>query len=196
LTRANQPSMPISRRAKMIMSTISPVGRSLGGPEACRGLTTEGSGADRPDVAGDVVTVAPIHFEAASPRKGREPETKSNHADIRNERTIRNLLTHQSAFVWLPAPTCDRASLGRDGHRQDHRRVRRGADRPARSPNKRSTKRRRLSLPACYRASKRSRIVCRSGDTDADHHHPRHSQKNARCRNGANGEAETSPECW
>jgi hypothetical protein len=25
---------------------------------------------------------------------------------------------------------------------------------------------------------------------------PSHSQKNARCRNGANGEAETSPECW
>jgi hypothetical protein len=25
---------------------------------------------------------------------------------------------------------------------------------------------------------------------------PSQSQKNARCRNGANGEAETSPECW
>jgi hypothetical protein len=112
----------------MIMSTISPVGRSLGGPEACRGLTTEGSGADRPDVAGDVVTVAPIHFEAASPRKGREPETKSNHADIRNERTIRNLLTHQSAFMWPPDADHHHPQAQPEERQVPKRRDRRGRD--------------------------------------------------------------------
>jgi hypothetical protein len=43
---------PISRTAKMIKRTISPVGRFLGGPEGCTGLTTDGSGAGGPDVAG------------------------------------------------------------------------------------------------------------------------------------------------
>jgi hypothetical protein len=32
----------------MIMGTISQLHRSLYGPEGCRGLTTEGSGADGP----------------------------------------------------------------------------------------------------------------------------------------------------
>jgi hypothetical protein len=43
----------------MIMRTLSPLGRFLGGAEACRGLTTVGSGAEGPDVAGGVVTVTP-----------------------------------------------------------------------------------------------------------------------------------------
>jgi len=38
----------------MIKTTISEVFSSSYGPEGCRGLVTEGSGADGPDVAGSV----------------------------------------------------------------------------------------------------------------------------------------------
>jgi len=79
----------------MIMSRLSELRRSSYGPEDCRGLVTEGSGADGPDVAGGVVRVAPIDFEAASPRNGSQPEMRSNHAGTQNESTLRNLLTHR-----------------------------------------------------------------------------------------------------
>ena len=73
----------------MIMRRLSELRRSLYGPEGCRGLTTEGSGADGPDVAGGVVRVAPIDFEAASPRNESQPEMRSNHAGTQNESTLR-----------------------------------------------------------------------------------------------------------
>jgi hypothetical protein len=60
-------------------------------------------GADGPDVATGVVTVAPIHFEPLSREMDRWPETKSNHADMQNEWTIPNLRTHQSAVFRQPA---------------------------------------------------------------------------------------------
>ena len=50
----------------MIKGTISEPRRSLYGPEGSKGLTTEGSGVDGPDVTGGVVTVAPIYL----PRNG------------------------------------------------------------------------------------------------------------------------------
>jgi hypothetical protein len=45
-----------------MIKTIGQVCNSLVRPERCGGLTREGSEADGPDVAGGVVTVAPIHF--------------------------------------------------------------------------------------------------------------------------------------
>jgi hypothetical protein len=66
----------------MIMKLISDVRRSLYDAERCRGLTTEGSGTDGTNLAGGVVTVAPIHVQAASPRNGPlAPRRKSNHSD-------------------------------------------------------------------------------------------------------------------
>jgi hypothetical protein len=44
----------------MIKTMICEVFSSSYGPEGCRGLVTEGSGADGPDVAGGVVRVAPF----------------------------------------------------------------------------------------------------------------------------------------
>ena len=72
----------------MIKTMISEVFSSSYAPEGCRGLVTEGSGADGPDVAGGVVRVAPIDFEAASPRNGSQPEMRSNHAGTQNERAL------------------------------------------------------------------------------------------------------------
>jgi hypothetical protein len=66
-----------SRRSQMIKTMIFEVSSSSYGPEGCRGLMTEGSGADGPDVAGGVVRVAPIDFEAASPRNESQPEMSS-----------------------------------------------------------------------------------------------------------------------
>jgi hypothetical protein len=50
----------------MIMTMISEVFSSSYAPEGCRGLVTVGSGVDGPDVAGGVVTGAPIYL----PRNG------------------------------------------------------------------------------------------------------------------------------
>jgi hypothetical protein len=50
----------------MIMGRLSELRRSLYGPEGSKGLTTERSGVDGPDVAGGEVTVAPIYL----PRNG------------------------------------------------------------------------------------------------------------------------------
>jgi hypothetical protein len=65
--------MPIRRSATkkpQMTRRTSQICRSLGGPEGCKGLTTEGSAADGPDLAGGVVTVAPISFRAPSLRNG------------------------------------------------------------------------------------------------------------------------------
>ena len=51
----------------MIMGTLSTLRRSLYGPEGSKGLTTERSGLDGPDVAGGEVTVAPIYLPRNEP---------------------------------------------------------------------------------------------------------------------------------
>jgi hypothetical protein len=60
----------------MIMTTISEVFRSLGGPEGC----TERSGADGPDMASRVVTMAPIQDGSQlAPARHRRSECRDRH---------------------------------------------------------------------------------------------------------------------
>ena len=53
-----------------------------------------------------VKRVAPIDFEAASPRNESQPEMRSNHAGTQNESTLRNLLHTDDCFYaadrWSP----------------------------------------------------------------------------------------------
>jgi hypothetical protein len=97
----------------MIKTTISEVFSSSYGPEDCRGLMTEGSGADGPDVAGGVVRVAPIDFEAASPRNESQPEMRSTHAGTQHESTLRNLLTHRRLPLRRGSLVATVSSVGR-----------------------------------------------------------------------------------
>jgi hypothetical protein len=75
--RTNDPNQEEGQQEnQMIMTTISEVFRSLGGPEGC----TERSGADGPDMASRVVTMAPIQDGSQlAPARHRRSECRDRH---------------------------------------------------------------------------------------------------------------------
>jgi hypothetical protein len=93
----------------MIMGLISRLRRSWYGPEGCRGLTTVRAGVDGgPDVAGGVVTVAPIYLPRNGPlahiplveESAYEPKGDKHDADKSESRNGENgwlLLPHAAA---------------------------------------------------------------------------------------------------